>query len=595
MIRYILAALLFATPAWAQTGNLSGGSVKATDSTTARTLAARTADVINAADWGVVANTGTDQTTALQAAIAEATADLSYGTRARQIILPAGEIVISPITLTKPVTLQGAGSTSTVLLLATGATSPALTVGTTGTGPVAGGPVATITLRDLRISSQSIKSGSASAHGLSLVAGAYISYVVLENVTIYGMPGNGITSVSFNGAVLANNVDIYNNLLLGVSSNSDADWHFYGGGIAVNGDTGVLLSGSTQFSFVGTNIFSNQINLYLYSAGGSGSGNHTFTNVMFDRARTTGVVYDMRGTSGAIFTGSTFSLASTTTPNTYNDVLIASGANSLATFDGSFWGNNYTNDVSYSEAQALSFAGASNTVTLTGTNHFAGGTLRTNLSSSVVMGRPAVPTLDTGVLSLTIKTATQYRGVAVNNGTNGIAALQGDGAGNDNGALFLLNAGSALVKLVANGSSYIAGPLYLGNGVTNAAPTNNSLAGTGGSGTDIAGGDLFVSGGRGTGTGVGGDVIIHTAPAGSSGTSLNALVARVTADGPGNVVIGPAAVATNATDGFLYVPSGAGTPTGAPTSYTGRVPIYVDSTNHKLYFYSGGAWRDAGP
>jgi hypothetical protein len=62
-----------------------------------------------------------------------------------------------------------------------------------------------------------------------------------------------------------------------------------------------------------------------------------------------------------------------------------------------------------------------------------------------------------------------------------------------------------------------------------------------------------------------------------------------------DVVQGNAALATNATGGFFYVAGCAGTPTGTPTAYTGRVPIVVDTTNNKLYFYSGGAWRDAGP
>jgi hypothetical protein len=64
-----------------------------------------------------------------------------------------------------------------------------------------------------------------------------------------------------------------------------------------------------------------------------------------------------------------------------------------------------------------------------------------------------------------------------------------------------------------------------------------------------------------------------------------------------SVVVGDntAALATNATDGFLYVPTCAGTPTGTPTAQTGTVPIVVDTTNNKLYFYSGAAWRDAGP
>lgn len=73
------------------------------------------------------------------------------------------------------------------------------------------------------------------------------------------------------------------------------------------------------------------------------------------------------------------------------------------------------------------------------------------------------------------------------------------------------------------------------------------------------------------------------------------LTERLRADSKGNVIVNTAAIATNATDGFLYVPTCAGTPTGTPSTYAGRAPIIVDTTNHKIYFYSGGAWRDAGP
>jgi hypothetical protein len=70
---------------------------------------------------------------------------------------------------------------------------------------------------------------------------------------------------------------------------------------------------------------------------------------------------------------------------------------------------------------------------------------------------------------------------------------------------------------------------------------------------------------------------------------------RMRIDSSGNVRIGTAALATTATDGFLYIPTCAGTPTGVPTSITGLAPLVIDSTNNKLYFYSGGSWRDAGP
>jgi hypothetical protein len=70
----------------------------------------------------------------------------------------------------------------------------------------------------------------------------------------------------------------------------------------------------------------------------------------------------------------------------------------------------------------------------------------------------------------------------------------------------------------------------------------------------------------------------------------------MTIDSNRNIVAGAsAALATTATNGFLYVPTCAGTPTGTPTAITGMAPIVVNTTNNKLYFYSGGAWRDAGP
>lgn len=64
---------------------------------------------------------------------------------------------------------------------------------------------------------------------------------------------------------------------------------------------------------------------------------------------------------------------------------------------------------------------------------------------------------------------------------------------------------------------------------------------------------------------------------------------RMCWDGLGNVSIGTAALATNATDGFLYIPTCAGTPTGVPTAKTGRVAIVFDTTNNEFYVYDG-AW-----
>jgi hypothetical protein len=67
-------------------------------------------------------------------------------------------------------------------------------------------------------------------------------------------------------------------------------------------------------------------------------------------------------------------------------------------------------------------------------------------------------------------------------------------------------------------------------------------------------------------------------------------VQRVLVDTNGNVIFNTAAVATNATNGFIYIATCAGTPTGVPTSYTGRVPIVYDTTNHKIWVYDT-AWK----
>lgn len=58
---------------------------------------------------------------------------------------------------------------------------------------------------------------------------------------------------------------------------------------------------------------------------------------------------------------------------------------------------------------------------------------------------------------------------------------------------------------------------------------------------------------------------------------------------------GGGTIATTATEGFFFVPTCAGTPTGTPVAQPGFAPMVVDDTNHRLYFYSGGAWRNAGP
>lgn len=85
-------------------------------------------------------------------------------------------------------------------------------------------------------------------------------------------------------------------------------------------------------------------------------------------------------------------------------------------------------------------------------------------------------------------------------------------------------------------------------------------------------------------------IVLHTY---ANGTGYPQESFRV--DSKGNVVVAGigngGAIGTSATDGFLYLETCAGAPTGTPTSYTGRVPAVFDTTNNKIWFYTGGAWK----
>jgi hypothetical protein len=61
----------------------------------------------------------------------------------------------------------------------------------------------------------------------------------------------------------------------------------------------------------------------------------------------------------------------------------------------------------------------------------------------------------------------------------------------------------------------------------------------------------------------------------------------------GSVVVGwDTQLATNATAGFLYIPTTSGTPTGIPGAFSARVAMLYDTSANKLWIYNG-AWRSA--
>ena len=85
----------------------------------------------------------------------------------------------------------------------------------------------------------------------------------------------------------------------------------------------------------------------------------------------------------------------------------------------------------------------------------------------------------------------------------------------------------------------------------------------------------------GSGTGSGTKRLLDLQKAGTSKVFVTSL---------GSSVFSDAAISTSATDGFVYFPSCAGTPSGTPTTQTGTVAIVYDTSANKLWAYNG-SWR----
>jgi hypothetical protein len=88
------------------------------------------------------------------------------------------------------------------------------------------------------------------------------------------------------------------------------------------------------------------------------------------------------------------------------------------------------------------------------------------------------------------------------------------------------------------GTRYSIDNVYVGNGVTAAAPLGFSLNATGGLGTNIAGADISIAAGRATGNAAGGDILFKTSNATGSSATQQSLTTKMAITETGNVGIG---------------------------------------------------------
>jgi hypothetical protein len=153
--------------------------------------------------------------------------------------------------------------------------------------------------------------------------------------------------------------------------------------------------------------------------------------------------------------------------------------------------------------------------------------------------------------------------------TNGIAiGTSAATNGNDRIVLGYNAQGTADHQLVVGSDSSTYADAYFGRGVTSATPGSFTVHSTGGSGSNIAGGDMDLAGGISTGSGNGGSVNLQVSTPGGSGSSANSLATVASLSGADGSALFKNAV--NSTSGFQI------------QNASGTGLFTLDTTNSKL-------------
>jgi len=211
----------------------------------------------------------------------------------------------------------------------------------------------------------------------------------------------------------------------------------------------------------------------------------------------------------------------------------------------------------------------------------------------------------TSVDGIAIRNATSnFQAIAIGNGANAVATTDS------------VNSIAIGNFSYADNNSFVSGSsvrpitnVYFGSGISNlrgdlvqtiGAGTSYAINGSGANGTNFAGGDITIAGGKGTGTGTPGDIILSTATATTTGTTLQSLTQRWWVKGSTGIlanVSSPNASAQlqidSTTKGFLPPRMTSTQRTAISTPAVGLVVYQTDATEG-LYQYLSTGWSAVG-
>lgn len=199
------------------------------------------------------------------------------------------------------------------------------------------------------------------------------------------------------------------------------------------------------------------------------------------------------------------------------------------------------------------------------------GTAATSANNVISIGRNSALVLTTG--SETTICGSGAGQALTTQANNTIFGYLGGGTGlaSANNSLFGAQAGNSLTSgnnniclgylggndLITESNHFVAGDasspitnVFFGEGLFDGSPVSYTINGTNGTGTNITGGNVTISGGQGTGTGAGGKFIVRSSPAGSTGSAGNVSYDIFTVTSTRNVLVNTSSDFTGVTQIF---------------------------------------------
>jgi hypothetical protein len=389
--------------------------------------------------------------------------------------------------------------------------------------------------------------------------------------------------------------------------------------LIVNNSTGVVTVQSSGANTIQAMVGVSWMIVTCILASGTGTASWSVAYAPAFASTNTASTAVVRDSSGNFSAGTiTASLTGNASGSSGSCTGNAATATILAT-TRAIYGNNFDGSAALAQIIASTYGGTGN-----GFTKFSGPSASEktftlpNASATILTDNSAVTVAQGGTGLATLTANRIYKG----NGTSAFAASDMF----DTGSAVLLNATTAYGRL-GQRLEVNASTTYGGMCITTWSNTdqyespffefNRSRSNTIGTKTDVTSGDLLgILNFRGASSSAfqgNNGIVAMVEGVPSSGNCPAALIFRTmdsSGNGRGNLIVtskgnvlvglgdssvngtttATVALATTATDGFLYIPACAGIPTGVPTGYIGRVPLVYDSTNNNFYIYNGG-WK----